>query len=336
MATETAEAVSQTETSPEADQAAKDEARYAAAMAAVAEPTADPKDEPKEPEQADPGDETAKDKAKPDGSVAVAKDDGADREKRYDAEVELAHVFGAEFVRNNLKDLSTDRLVAMATEYKPRREKMSRSFQELKQKTGYTQQAARDNAGPQNGSRTTRVTDDAGNPSHDESQRDAFEDLETLDPEVAKLAKAKLEAERQTAAEAKSSAEKAMLTAQVFAAQSAIEWLRHEHPEIKDPDVLNAVLERADKKDPDKKAAQSALEDGGEALRALFKFAAETVIPKKPVKERPRSGSVDVQTRAAGSKALTQAQRDELRYKAAIESGGDGTKAKELLSKWTG
>jgi hypothetical protein len=43
-----------------------------------------------------------------------------------------------------------------------------------------------------------------------------------------------------------------------------------------------------------------------------------------------------VQTRTAGSKALTQAQRDELRYKAAIESGGDDAKAKALMSKWAG
>jgi hypothetical protein len=332
----------QSEVSSAAEQAAKDEARYAAAMAAVPETDADTgdetpaaKDEPKAEAEPEPDASEKAPKAPKGDDEAAAR--LADLEARFDAENELKHLFGAKFVAENLKDLSTARLVQMAAESKPRREKVDKSFRELKEKAGYTlAPGVRDNANAPSDSRATRATQAAVSPSVEDDAESAFDELSELDPDAGPKAKAAYQALKAKAEQAKEQAETHRHNAQVFACQSAIESLTNEYPELKDKDVLAAVLKKADMKDPEKAAAQSALEDGGDALRALFRFAAEALIPKHKQPTKPKGGSVDVQTRTAGSKALTQAQRDELRYKAAIESGGDSAKAKALMSKWAG
>lgn len=313
------------------EQAAKDEARYAEAMAAAED-------------EADAGDETPPEKAKDEPEAKEAKaepkvDDKtlADLEARFDAENELRHVFGAKFVSEHLKELSTARLVAMAAEAKPRREKQDKSFRELKERAAYSPATGgRDNATTTNDSRAKRATQAAVSPSTEDDAEAAFDELSELDPEAGTKAKSAYIALKAKVEAAKEQADTDRHNAQVFACQSAIDAMRAEYPELKDKDVLQAVLRKADAKDPSKEAAQSALEDGGEALKALFRFAAEAVIPKRKEPTKPRGGSVDVQTRSAGSKALTQNQRDELRYKAAMESGGDESKAKALMTKWAG
>lgn len=341
MATETQEATAvESKPDPAAEQAAKDEARYAAAMAA--ETDADTGDETPKEEAKDEPKAEAEHEAKEEAPKAPKTDDEAaarlaDLEARFDAENELKHLFGAKFVAENLKDLSTARLVQMAAESKPRREKVDKSFRELKEKAGYTLAPnGRDNANVSNDSRAKRATQAAVSPSVEDDAESAFDELEELDPNAGPKAKAAYLALKAKVEQAREQAEANRLNAQVFACQSAIDSLTNEYPELKNKDVLEAVLKKADVKDPEKAAAQSALEDGGEALRALFRFAAEALIPKHKQPTKPKSGSVDVQTRTAGSKALTQAQRDELRYKAAIESGGDSAKAKALMSKWAG
>lgn len=289
---------------------------------AAPEPAKTEEKAPKAPEQADPGDESAKDDA------PAPKAD----EERFDALRELRHAFGRDFVEKELADLPTAKLVKMAGEYKPRREKIAADFAKMKQ-GGYTP-ATGGSQSAGDGSPTSGAKSQAVNPADADDPEQTFSQLEEVDPDGASKARSVFLAERKKAEELRAAVETEATKAKVFKVQSVVERLKRDFPELDKDDVLRAVMQKADRKDPDRAAIESAMTGDDTELVELLRFAAESTIPKKQEPKVKAGGSVDVSSRQTVHRALTQDQKDELYYRASQEAGGNQAAADALLAKW--